>query len=484
MKESFIAIVLVFITLYLWFSGRKNKEISNTGWKFIVTGFALMSMGYIVDVFDDIRFLEIYFEGTIVEMIFENILGEILSFIFIAYGIISWIPTISSAEILKNEVEEHRIVRDELEEKTSILSGLLNSIPDMVFFKDMHGKYMGCNPAFSEHVALPADEVKGKTDHELFHEEKATYFCNLSREIMETGETRRYEECIDENNRPVFIETIKAPLSNEEGACIGIVGISRDITARKEIDELLKARMASEAANRARNEFFAGMSHEIRTPLNSIIGFSEMLTGGFAGDLNEQQHGYITNIYNSGNHLLNLINNILDISKIEAGKMGLELEYFAISDTFQEVGNIIKALSLKKGIRLEFSISEDIPAIYADKLRFKQIIYNLVSNAIKFTSEGGKVEVLAEKAGNMASVTVTDTGIGISEEDQESLFRPFEQVRTEHSNEGTGLGLSLVKKYVEMHKGNIRVESEPGKGSSFIFELPLNLDESTQKCCL
>ncbi|MDW7733065.1 MAG: ATP-binding protein [Methanolobus sp.] len=476
-KESFVAIVLIFITLYLWFSGRKNKEISNTGWKFIVAGFALMALGYTVDAFDDIWFIERYFEGTMVEMIFENILGEILSFIFIAYGIISWMPAVASAERLKNEVEEHRVARDELGKKTSILSGLLNSIPDMVFFKDNSGKYMGCNPAFSEHVALPADDVKGKTDHELFHEEKATSFCNLGKEIIETGETMIYEECIDDSDRRIFIETIKAPLLNEEGECIGIVGIGRDITARKEVDGLLKERMVAEATSKTRNEFFTGMSHELRTPLNSIIGFSEILSNGIAGELSKQQQRYIMNIYNSGNHLLDLINNILDMSKIEAGKMGLDYEYFSTSETFEEVGNIIKALALKKGIYLEFSIDKNIPAIYADKLRFKQIIYNLVSNAIKFTPEGGKVDVFAKKAGNVVRVTISDTGIGISEEDQERLFQPFEQVKTINMHEGTGLGLSLVKKYVEMHNGNVRVESEPGKGSSFIFELPLDGNE-------
>ena len=476
-KESFIAIILIFITLYLWYYGRKNKEISNTGWKFIIAGFSLMALGYTVDAFDDIWLIERYVEDSIFEVVLENILGEILSFIFLAHGIISWIPTIASAERLKAESEEHRIAKDELGKKTSILSGLLRSVPDMVFFKDEDGRYMGCNPAFSEHVNLPPDEVEGKTDHELFHNEKATYFCNLGKEIIATGESKRYEECIGDNDTRFFIETIKAPLFDEKGKCIGVVGISRDITARKELDESLKARMLAEATNKARSEFFAGVSHDIRAPLSSIITTSEMLTSGFAGDLNDKQNRYIRNIYNSSKHLLELINNILDMSKIEAGKMGLNPEYFTISETLQEIESIIRSLAMKKGIELECIVDKNIPVVYADKLIFKQIIYNLLSNAIKFTPEGGNVELFAEKDNGFVRFTISDTGIGISEEDMERLFQPFEQVNSIHAHEGTGLGLSLVKKYIEMHKGDIRVESEIGKGSSFVFELPLNFEE-------
>ncbi|WP_406656079.1 ATP-binding protein [Methanolobus sp. ZRKC2] len=476
-EESFVAIILIFITTYLWLSGKKNREISNTGWKLIVAGFSLMSIGYIADAFDDIWFIENYVEGTIFETIFEDILGRILSFILLGIGIISWIPTISSAERLRSEVEGHRVARNELGKKTSILKGLLDSIPDMVFFKDSNGEYMGCNPAFSEHVTLPVEEVKGKKDHELFPEKKATYLCNLSKEIMETGKIKRYEECIDDGNRQIFIETIKSPLLNGEGKCIGIAGISRDITSRKKADEILRAKASTEAANKARNQFFANMSHEIRTPLNSIIGFSEILFEGIAGDLNKQQQQYIMNINKSGNHLLELINNILDLSKIEAGKMEIDPEQFTVSETFQEISDIMESLSIKKRVHLKFIIGKNIPAIHADKMRFKQIIYNLVSNAIKFTPEGGKVEVFAEKAENMLIIKVSDTGEGISEENQKRLFQPFEQANASHTYEGTGLGLFLVKKYIEMHKGNIRIESEPGKGSSFILELPLNAEE-------
>ncbi|MBN2109883.1 MAG: PAS domain-containing protein [Methanosarcinaceae archaeon] len=310
---------------------------------------------------------------------------------------------------------------------------------------------------------LQADEVERKTDHEIFPEKKATYFCDLSRQIMETGETKRYEECIDDSKRRIFIETIKAPLFNEENKCIGVVGISRDITARKEADEMLRARVVAEAANRAKTEFFTSMSHEIRTPLISIISFSEMLNSGFAGELDEKQQKYIMNIHNSGNHLLDLINNLLDMSKIEAGKMAIDPEYFMMSETFQEISGIINALAVKKGVDLEFSTDEGIPPIYADKLRFKQIIYNLVSNAIKFTPEGGEVRVFAEKAKNMVRITVSDTGTGISEEEQKRLFRPFEQLDTCHAHEGTGLGLSLVKNMLRCTEGISVLRAKPAR---------------------
>jgi len=224
------------------------------------------------------------------------------------------------------------------------------------------------------------------------------------------------------------------------------------------------------------SEFLATMSHELRTPLTAIIGFSELMLGGTTGEFDELNKKFLGNISNSGKHLLSLINSILDLSKIEAGKMDLELDYFTLYDTFTDTKNIISPLALKKNISMNFNVESGF-FIYADRTRFKQIMYNLVSNAVKFTPAGGSVEVLGSRSENGIRVAVSDTGIGISKDGIKHLFKPFKQIDSALSRkyEGTGLGLVLAKKFVEMHGGRISVESEPGKGSTFTFEVPVKI---------
>jgi len=221
------------------------------------------------------------------------------------------------------------------------------------------------------------------------------------------------------------------------------------------------------------------MSHELRTPLTAIIGFSDVMLGGMSGEFNEQNRKFLNNIANSGKHLLILINNILDLSKIEAGKMELEPETCSVSEVFNDTRAITSALALKKDISMKYSVEPEL-SVYADRVRFKQIIYNLISNAIKFTSKGGSVAVSATKAGDFVRVSVSDTGIGISKENQKFLFQPFRQVDSSINRqyEGTGLGLALVRKFVDLHGGRVWVESETGKGSSFYIRIAFEIQET------
>lgn len=240
-------------------------------------------------------------------------------------------------------------------------------------------------------------------------------------------------------------------------------------------------------ASRAKSQFLSNMSHELRTPLTSINGFSEFLLDGFVGELNDAQSKYLKNINVAGKHLLELINGILDLSKIEAGKMALKLEMVDIHRLLEEVLLVLEGYATKANVQLKLSCPDDIPELLIDRTKFKQILYNLCSNAIKFSPDGGEVAIgigydnasliNGQDADGYHTLctSVHDQGIGIPEEAQASIFNPFEQVDGSHSRsyEGTGLGLTLTKRLVEMHGGNISVESAPGEGSTFTFILPI-----------
>jgi len=231
-----------------------------------------------------------------------------------------------------------------------------------------------------------------------------------------------------------------------------------------------------EAANRHKSEFLANMSHELRTPLNAIIGFSEVLGERMFGELNEKQAEYTDDILSSGRHLLSLINDILDLSKVEAGRMELELAKFDLPMAIDNALTLIRERATRHGIRLHQSVDERLSEFTGDERKIKQILLNLLSNAVKFTPEGGQIRVEASVGDRAVIVAVIDTGIGIALEDQEAIFEEFRQVGTNYAQkrEGTGLGLTLTRKFVELHGGKIWVESEVGKGSRFTFTLPVN----------
>jgi signal transduction histidine kinase len=229
-----------------------------------------------------------------------------------------------------------------------------------------------------------------------------------------------------------------------------------------------------EAASQHKSEFLANMSHELRTPLNAIIGFSEVLAQGMFGEINEKQTEYLQDILESGRHLLSLINDILDLSKIEAGRMDLELSEFDLPQAIQNALTLVRERALRRGIALHHAIDDRVAAIRSDERKVKQVLLNLLSNAIKFTPEGGRIEVRAASTDGMVEVSVTDTGVGIAPEDQEAVFEEFRQVGTaDKKAEGTGLGLALSRKFVELHGGRIWVTSQVGVGSTFTFTLPV-----------
>ncbi len=272
-----------------------------------------------------------------------------------------------------------------------------------------------------------------------------------------------------------FAAEITSSLIDNDGSRAMMV-IIRDIEEQKHAEKLKEEIIRAEEADRAKSNFLANMSHELRTPLNSIIGFSEMLSIQAQGELNEKQQRYVGNIFDSGKHLLSLINDILDLSKIEAGKMEVFIESFSPAPVIQETVDNLMSMAIKRNLKFSFESAGCNKNINADQLKFKQILYNLISNAIKFSPEGGTITINASCDDENLLVSVKDTGKGISEYDQKKIFRPFVQVDEFRSKKqgGTGLGLCIVKNFVELHGGSLWLESEVGIGTTIYFSIPIN----------
>ncbi|MBI4390682.1 MAG: hybrid sensor histidine kinase/response regulator [candidate division NC10 bacterium] len=251
----------------------------------------------------------------------------------------------------------------------------------------------------------------------------------------------------------------------------------RDIRLRVQQLQLRRANAQLAQANLHKSEFLANMSHELRTPLHAIMGFAEILKEPGAGSLTPEQRAYLENIATSGQHLLSLINEVLDLAKVESGRMELYPETFPLADALESLRTMVRSLAGKKNIEIQFQVTPDVTTCAADPGRFKQIMYNLLSNAIKFTPAGGRIRVAVDWASEVRprdclQVEVTDTGVGIRREDQDRIFEEFVQVDGSQPVEGTGLGLALTRKFVELHGGRIWVESEVGRGSTFLVRLP------------
>jgi signal transduction histidine kinase/CheY-like chemotaxis protein len=269
------------------------------------------------------------------------------------------------------------------------------------------------------------------------------------------------------------------------GQAIRMIGTNWDITAQTQTEiALIKAKQLAVSANIAKSEFLSNMSHELRTPLNAIIGFSEALKDGLMGDVAENQREYINDIFTSGEHLLSLINDILDLAKVEAGKMELELEQFSLGAVLQNSLSMVKEKAMAHRLSVTLETDAGMPEIVADMRKLKQIIYNLLSNAVKFTPDGGTVTLGAHRVDNMLEISVRDAGIGISAENLAKLFQPFTQIdgALARKYQGTGLGLVMIKHLAELHGGSVSVESEVDKGSLFLVWIPwrLTVDEIVQ----
>lgn len=346
------------------------------------------------------------------------------------------------------------------------------------------------NLAFATLMAVPMKMlIRHPITQFIFPEDQEIYYF-WRKNLVETATPQVCELRLQKNDgTPIWVRMVANLAKDKHGVTETRAAVS-DITEPKKIqEELATANLKIEDASKAKTVFLANMSHELRTPLNSIIGFSEVLQDKLFGPLNEKQDAFIANILHSGRHLLSLINDILDISKVEASKMELELARINLAELCQGTVAMFSEKARKRQIELSYTIdaSMDDVVVVADGRKIKQILYNLVDNGIKFNRPQGFVSITVKMINQpmmpkAVQITVEDGGIGIADEDQAKLFLPFSQLAQSYydkQTEGTGLGLALTKHLVELHGGTIRLEGEFGKGCRFIVSLPLNQEKTS-----
>jgi PAS domain S-box-containing protein len=406
----------------------------------------------------------------------------------------------------RQQVEEERIKLDQrLRDQQFYTRSLIESNIDALMTTDPRGIITDVNKQMEALTGCTRDELIGAPFKDCFTDSDRAE-AGISRVLAE-GKVTNYELTARAMDGTLTVVSYNATtFYNRARRLQGVFAAARDVTELKLIERTLQQKNVElENASRLKSEFLANMSHELRTPLNAIMGFSEVLRDGIMGEMTPQQQVLAVKIFTSGQHLLALINDILDLSKVEAGKMTLELEPVQMSSLFVSSLSIIREKAATRRIRLNIQVAEDLGSMQADARKIKQIVYNLLSNAVKFTPEGGQVTLRAgvvsradvghpsgsgtgrtfpladTEFAQFLEITVTDNGIGISPQDMEHLFKPFSQIESGLARkfEGTGLGLAMVKLLAELHGGTVAVESAAGQGSSFTVWLPLRAAEES-----
>jgi PAS domain S-box-containing protein len=382
------------------------------------------------------------------------------------------------------DVTVQKKLEEELRESQNYTRGLVESNIDALMTTDVLGQISDVNRQMEVMTGLSREQLIGTPFKDYFTDPGRAE--EAIRRVLSENRVTDYELTMRTPHGTVDVSYNATTFRDTNGRLRGVFTAARDVTGTKRLRDQLELRNRElevqnervQEANRLKSEFLARMSHELRTPLNSIIGFSEYLATQGNGNLTPEQHEYLDDIRNSGNHLLQLINDVLDLAKVEAGKMELGPEAFSPRQAVDEVCSVVRRMVKEKGIHLRSSVDSTLATVTLDPLRFKQILYNLVSNAVKFTDPSGRIDIKLRRNGSgKVRLDVTDTGIGISREALPRLFREFEQLDAGPGRryQGSGLGLSLTKKLVELHGGTIGVESEVGKGTTFSVMLPAEL---------
>ena len=388
---------------------------------------------------------------------------------------------------LQQEIEERKRAEEqlrqlslELDQERALLRSLIDSIPDLIFYKDLESVYLGCNPAFAELVGRELPDIAGKTDFDLFPHEVAQLFRDKDQRVLAEGQPRNNEEWLTyPDQRQILVDTLETPYRGPDGNMIGLIGISRDITERKRAAQKLEQlNQQLQEASLHKSAFLANMSHELRTPLNAVIGYTSLTLNSLKDRLDPEDLINLHKAERSAHALLQLINDVLDFSKIEAGQMETFLEEIDIRDIIEETTITAEGLVLDKPVALNTEIADELPLVESDYTKVKQVLNNIVGNAIKFTTEGS-VTVRARLLDDAAAirVEVEDTGSGIAPEKLGQVFESFKQADKSTSKEfgGTGLGLAISKSFCDMLGIAIGVESELDKGTLFWLHIPVRL---------
>lgn len=385
------------------------------------------------------------------------------------------------------DLTEHKRLETALRESEEKFRQLTEAAPDWIWEMDAEGRITYSNPAIVDITGYRVEEIFGVSAYNFIHPDEIEPIGILLEDCIKNrkGWKNFEKRWIHKDGSIRIFEAAGVPVFDANDKVVGFRGIDRDITEKKRVtDELHRAlalaqqlRVQAEAASSAKSKFLANMSHELRTPLNAILGFTELLEGQHYGSLNDRQLDYMEAIHESSSHLLQLINDILDLSKIEAGKIVIEPSSFCLSLLLQNALSMFSATAHKRGLSLEMKTASEFESqdIWADDIRLKQIIINLLSNALEFTPSGGRILLEATLEGEEIQISLSDTGVGIRPEDQDRIFEEFEQADSSFSrlHQGTGLGLPLSRKLVELHGGRIWVESEgENRGSVFRFRIP------------
>ncbi|MGC9384411.1 MAG: ATP-binding protein [Kosmotogaceae bacterium] len=413
---------------------------------------------------------------------------------------------------LEKSVQEKNHALEELRKSEKRYRFISENVSDVIWMVNRDLNYTYVSSSIEDILGYSPQEILSFNLEETLSPRSKKYVMSIIQQKMNVVESdenkperRRIIE-FEQNHKKgfsVWVESTMIFLREKDGEVSAILGISRDISNRKQAEEeaikqrvkleklvgerttelqikneeLRKSNLRLKEIDRLKSIFLANMSHELRTPLNSIIGFTGILLQGISGELQPEQEKQLSMVRNSANHLLDLINDVLDVSKIEAGRLDFSLEKIKLNEVIDEVIETSSYMANKKNLELNKEVYNDIE-IWSDKRRVKQILMNLVSNAIKFTDKG-KVKIKASLEGETVQIEVIDTGIGIKKEDIKLLFQPFQQVDMSRTkkHEGTGLGLHLSKKLANLLGGDITVNSEYGKGSKFILTVPLKSSE-------
>jgi PAS domain S-box-containing protein len=379
--------------------------------------------------------------------------------------------------------EPDRLTRDTavLREREDSMRLIIESLQEYaIFLLDANGRVATWNGGAERIQGYRTDEIIGKHFSCFYLEEDvaAGKPAKALRDALIKGQAQDEGWRVRKDGQRFWAKVITSRVLDHDGRLLGFSKVTRDRTERRQMELALQEKnIELQKMVEARDLFLANMSHELRTPLNGIIGFAEFLADEKPGPVNPKQKEYLEDILQSGKHLLHVINDVLDIAKVEAGKMELTVEAFSIGKAIDDVYAALELTAQKKVLQITIQLDPDFDEVMLDRNRFKQVLYNLFSNAVKFTDDGGSVEVVTSKIDqDRFRLVVADTGIGIKPEDLKRLFKQFEQINPgQRRGQGTGLGLALTRRIVELQSGTIDVESEFGKGTKFTIVLPIVL---------